>query len=111
MLKSFNKEEKMALISILKFMINSEGKITETELTRINELAEEKGFEDFHEIFDDVDKNVHAMNDIISLIKKVKNESHKKDILRYASELAITNGSINPQEGEVIQLLKKEWNL
>jgi len=111
MIRTFNREEKMALIAIMKFIVNSEGVIADSELEKFNEIAEQKGFEDFNEIFNEVDSEVNSIDDIIRLIKKVDNDTHKKDIIRYAVDIAQADGVINESEVEILNIMGKEWNI
>ena len=111
MIKSFNKDEKMILIAILKCIVSADGNITSGELERFNDIAEKKGFEDFQEIFNEVDKEIKNMDDVKELIKKVTNNTHKKDILKFSIDIAIADGNINPDEADVLNYMSKEWGI
>lgn len=111
MFKSFKTEEKKALVAICKFIAHSDGKITEAEIIKFNEIAEEKGFEDFSEIFQEVDREVTSLDDIKELIKKVDRQTHKNDILRIAMEIAIADATLVPEEVEIIKMIGKAWNI
>ena len=45
MIKSFSRDEKKALVAILKFIVNADGRISEGEIAKFNEIAEKKGFD------------------------------------------------------------------
>ena len=109
MISTFNKDEKKALIAILKYMVNSEGIIEENELVTFMKIAEEKGFEDFHSIFNEVDSTILSLDDLTEQIKKVTDVSHQKDIIALAIDMATANGIINPGEADILSLMSKEW--
>ncbi len=111
MIKGFNREEKKALVAIIKFIINTDGYVSDVEIDKINSLAEEKGFEDFNEIFREVDQEVHSMEDIKALIKTVKKETHEFDILKYAFDIATADATIDPEEIKILKIMGKEWNV
>ena len=111
MIKSFNKDEKKALIAIMKFVASADGVITGEEITTFNEIAEKKNFEDFQEIFTEVDTEVRSLDDIMELAKKVRKKTHEYDILRYAFEMAIAGTKVEPEEVEILKLLGKEWGV
>lgn len=111
MIKDFNHEEKKALVAILKFVVNADGKITEAEVEKLNEVAEEKGFEDFSEIFYEVDREVHSIADIKELIKKVRSDTHEYDIVKLAVEMAMIDADLHVEELEVLKIMGKEWNI
>ena len=111
MIKSFNREEKIALVAILRFIASSDGRITEGEIEKFDQIAEKKGFEDFSEIFNEVDNEVHSIDDIKKLIKMVERDTHKYDILKYAIELSVADSNIVPEEVEILKIMGKEWNV
>lgn len=111
MIKSFNKDEKKALIAIMKFVASADGSITDEEIRTFNEIAEQKNFDDFQEIFTEVDTEIHTLDDIMKLAKKVRKKTHEYDILRYAFEIAIAGTRVEPEEVEILRLLGKEWGV
>jgi tellurite resistance protein len=111
MIKSFNKDEKKALIAIMKFVASADGIITDEEIRTFNEIAEKKNFDDFQEIFTEVDTEIHSLDDIMELAKKVRKKNHEYDILRYAFEIAIAGTRVEPEEVEILRLLGKEWGV
>lgn len=111
MIKSFDKNEKKALVAIMKFIISTHGKVTEAELEKFNEIAEQKGFEDFSEVFEQVDREVHSLDDIKKLIKTVNKDTHKYDIIKYAMEIAVSDADIEPEEYAILKLMGKEWHI
>ncbi len=111
MIKTFNRDEKKALVAILKFIVNADGRITEGEITKFNEIAEKKGFEDFTDIFTEVDKEIHTVDDLKKLISMDIQETHKNDIIKYALEISVADATINPEESQILKSIGKAWNI
>ncbi len=106
MSKILSKDEKMVLIAVMKYIVSTDGIITEREIDDINTLAEEKGFEDFQRTFDEVDRTVKSMEDLKKLIDTVTG-----DQARYALEFSKADAEINPHENEIIQYMSKKWHI
>ncbi len=111
MIKEFSREEKMALIAVTKYIINADGMVTKSEISRINDLAEEKGFEDFQSLFNDVDREILSMEDLKGLIARVTNEKHRKGIVRYALDFSRADANLNPDEVDILNYMGKTWGL
>lgn len=111
MSKILSKDEKMVLIAVMKYIVSTDGIITEREIDDINTLAEEKGFEDFQRTFDEVDRTVKSMEDLKKLIDNVTGEQARTNILRYALEFSKADAEINPHENEIIQYMSKKWHI
>jgi len=111
MSKILIKDEKMVLIAVMKYIVSTDGIITEREIDDINTLAEEKGFEDFQRTFDEVDRTVKSMEDLKKLIDTVTGDQARTNILRYALEFSKADAEINPHENEIIQYMSKKWHI
>jgi hypothetical protein len=111
MLESLTKDEKIVLLAVMKYIVSTDGVITEREIDDINSLAEEKGFEDFQEIFDEVDEKVKSLDDLKKLIQKVKKDSSRMEIVRYALEFSMADADVNPHESEILKYMGKEWKI
>ncbi len=111
MSKSFTKEEKMVLIAVMKYIVSTDGLVTDREVDDINDIAEEKGFEDFQEIFNEVDRTVLSIEDLKNLIMQVENEGSRKKILQYSVEFSRADANVNPHEIEILKYMSKVWNI
>ena len=105
MIKSFNHDEKKALLAIVKFLIAADGFITDAEVEKCGKLAEEKGFEDFSSIFNEVDKEIKSVDDVLALAEKVREETHEQDIIKIAIDIAEADANIIDDETSFI----KNW--
>lgn len=111
MIKSFNRDEKKALVAIMKFIANTDGQVSDGEILKFNDVAEKKGFEDFNEIFREVDREVLSMKDIGKLIRNVRKKTHEYDILRLALEIAMAGPVVNPEETKILKMMGREWGI
>jgi uncharacterized tellurite resistance protein B-like protein len=108
---TFTKDEKMALIAILKFIISTDGIITEREIEDINTVARQRGFEDFNAVFNEVDRSIKSISDLKKLIQKITDKANRKKILQYALEISKADANVNPQEIEILKFMSKEWKI
>jgi uncharacterized tellurite resistance protein B-like protein len=111
MSKILSKEEKMVLIAVMKYIVSTDGVITDREVDDINKLAEEKGFEDFQRTFDEVDRTVKSIDDLKKLIDGVAGEQARTNILKHALEFSRADADINPHENEILQYMSKKWHI
>jgi hypothetical protein len=111
MSRSFTKEEKMVLIAVMKYIVSTDGVVTDREIDDISDLAGEDGFEDFQEIFNEVDMTVKSMDDLKNLIKQIEHEGSRKKIIKYAVEFSRADADVNPHEIEILKFMCKAWNI
>jgi len=111
MIRSFNRDEKKTLIAVMKFIASSDGRISPQEIRTFNEVAERKNFDDFSELFNEVDAEVRTLDDIMVLAGKVRRKTHEYDILKLAFEMAVAGSTINPEEVEIIRMLGERWGI
>lgn len=111
MSQSLSKEEKLVLIAVMKYIVSADGNITEREIDDINNLAEEKGFEDFQKTFNEVDRTVQSIDDLKKLINNVSEEKARMNILKHALEFSRADAEINPHENEILQYMSKQWHI
>jgi uncharacterized tellurite resistance protein B-like protein len=108
---SLSKEEKMVLIAVMKYIVSTDGVITDREIDDINNLAEEKGFEDFQKTFNEVDRTIKSIDDLKKHINNVTDEKARMNILKYALEFSEADAEINPHENEILQYMSKQWHI
>lgn len=111
MAKSFTKDEKIVLLAVLKYIISTDGVITESEIDDINDIAEDKGFEDFQEIFNEVDNKVTSLDVLKNLIRNIENDASREKILDIALDMAHADADVNPHEIEILKFMSKEWDI
>ena len=109
--QSFTKIEKMVLLATLKYIISTDGSMTEREIEEINAIAEDKGFEDFQEIFDEVDKTVKSLEDLKKLIVQVTDISKRRKIMEYIFEIARDDAEVNRSESGILNYMSTKWHI
>jgi len=111
MLTTFNKEEKKVLIALIKYIAASDGQISDADIKESDKIASQKGFEDFSELFNEVEKEITSLDDLKSKLDLVKKKDHEYDIIRMAIEIAQADGEINHKEVEIIQYMADAWGI
>ncbi len=111
MSKKLTNEEKMVLIAVMKYIVSTDSVITDREIDDINMMAEEKGFEDFQKVFNEVDRKIKSIDDLKKLINTIKSEASRKNILKHAVEFSRADANLNPQEIEILKYMSKEWGV
>lgn len=108
--KKLSHDEKVVLIGICKYIVNSDGIVTQSELETINQIAEQIGFEDYHEIFDEADSTITSIEILHEKIDDLKTSSNKQQILKYAVQLSRSDAIIKSDEMDIIVYAADSWD-
>ena len=111
MIKDFTTEERKVLIAITKLIINQDNKLSDSELDQMNLISQEEGFEDYQELFKQVDKEVKVLNDISKMVNKVTWKETQEYIVSLAIAVARADGFESPEEHDIILYLCRVWNI
>ena len=79
--KVLSHDEKVVLIGICRYVINSDGVVTDSELATMNQIAEEIGFDDYQKTFDESDRLITSIDDLQEKIDNLKKSSNQRKIL------------------------------
>lgn len=109
--KKLSEDEKIVLIGICKYIINSDGIFTESELETMNQIAEEIGFDDYHESFDKADSIITSVEILQNKIDELKQSGNKKKILKYAIQLSRSDACIKCDEMDIIVYAADSWDI
>lgn len=107
----FSYKDKIALIGMCKFIINADGIVTDAELDNMQEIAEEIGFDDYNEIFDDVDEKIRTIDDLKEYIDNTKDSLNKENIFRYAVLISRSDGNIRDEEIDILHYAADAWDI
>lgn len=111
MITTFNKEEKKVLIALIKYIAASDGQISAADIKESDKIASQKGFEDFSELFTEVEKEITSLEDLKSKIDLVRKKDHEYDLIRIAIEIAQADGEINHKEVKIIKYMADAWKI
>jgi hypothetical protein len=95
----------------MKYIISTDGVITDRETTDISKIANAMGFENFQLIFEKVDQTITSLDDLKKLLKKIENKTSRDHIIQYAIEFCRADAACNPHEAEILQYMGKEWHV
>lgn len=105
------KNDKITLIGMCRFIMNADGFITDSELESMSEVADEIGFDDYSEIFDEVDEKISTIDDLKEYIDNTKNSENRVKILQYAVQISRSDANIKNDEIDIIRYAADEWGL
>ncbi|HOK02515.1 MAG TPA: TerB family tellurite resistance protein [Spirochaetota bacterium] len=111
MLEKLTHEEKKALIAIARYIVSADGIITSAELDSMNMIAEELGFDDYHDIFNEVDAEITSMEDLKKLIEDLADSKHKKTIIKLAIEISRADANIRDEEKDILVFVADAWDI
>ncbi len=108
--KILSHDEKIVLIGICKYIINSDGVVTPAELDTMNQIAAEIGFDDYHKTFDEADSVITSIEVLQEKIDSLKKSSNKQKILKYAIQLSRGDACIKNDEMDIIVYAADSWD-
>ena len=108
--KVLSHDEKVVLIGICKYIINSDGIVTQAELETMNQIAEEIGFDDYQKTFDEADSIITSIESLQEKIDHLKKSSNKQKILKYAIQLSRSDAIIKNDEMDIIVYAADSWD-
>lgn len=109
--KKLSHDEKIVLIGLCKYIINSDGVVTQGELETMNKIAEELGFEDYHKTFDEADSFITSIEQLKEKIDSLKGSGNKQKILKYAIQLSRSDAHIKNDEMDIIVFAADSWDI
>jgi tellurite resistance protein len=107
----FSYNDKITLIGMCKFIINADGITTDAELDSMLAVADEIGFDDYNEIFNDVDERITTIDDLKEYIDNTKESSNKESIFRYAVLISRSDGNIRDEEIDILHYAADAWDI
>lgn len=108
--KVLSHDEKIVLIGICRYVINSDGVVTDSELATMNQIAEEIGFDDYQKTFDESDLLITSIDDLQEKIDNLKKSSNQRKILEYAIQLSRCDACIKSDEVDIIVYAADSWD-
>jgi hypothetical protein len=109
-LEKLSHDEKVFLAGCVKSLILSDGSISETELSDLDELAEIEGFYDFDECLAEFEEEVKNNDDFFNRAKEITSRATRELILKYLDEISLQNGFPAREERIFLDELVKIWS-
>lgn len=104
-------DEKIILIGLCKYIISIHGTVTPADLDNMNLIAEEMGFDDYHEIFNEVDSEITSVEILKEKIDKLDSVKNRTKILKYAIEISRSDANIKDDEMEILVYAADSWDI
>lgn len=108
---SMTREEKKVLIAICRYVISSDGMITDEEISKLNEIAAETGIEDYEELFNEVDSEITSVDDLQKKIDSLKSSKNTRKIIQYSIQMSRIDGCITHDEIDILVYAADAWNV
>jgi uncharacterized tellurite resistance protein B-like protein len=109
MYSELSENEKLAIVGVFKFVVNSNGTLDNQELDKMQEFIEEKNFNDFSDVLDLFEKSYDTIEDFYGLLEGI-DEERRDLLLEEAYELAISDGYATPAEMEIFDIMAQAWD-
>ncbi len=104
-------EEKKVLIAICRYVISSDGVITEDEIGRMTQIAREIGIDNYGELFNQVDSEITSVDDLKIRIDDLKSSKNREKILLYSIQLSRTDANITNDEIDILVYVADAWDI
>jgi uncharacterized tellurite resistance protein B-like protein len=108
--KKLSDDEKIVLIGMCRYIMNSDGMVTPAELETMNMIAEEIGFDDYQKTFDQADKLITSLETLQKMIDNLRESKNKQKILKYAIQLSRADANIRYDEMDIIVYAADSWD-
>jgi hypothetical protein len=108
--KILSQAEKVVLIGICRYIINSDGVVTDPELAEMNRIAEEMGFDDYQKSFDESDRLITSIDTLQEKIDSLKKSGNQRKILEHAIQLSRCDACIKSDEVDIIVYAADSWD-
>lgn len=104
-------DEKIILIGLCKYIISIHGDVTPVDLDNMNLIAEEMGFDDYHEIFNEVDSEITSIDILKEKIDNLSSVSNRIKVLQYAIEISRSDANIKDDEMAILVYAADTWDI
>lgn len=109
--KKLSSDEKIVLIGMCRFIINSDGLVTPEELQLMDRIAAEIGFDDYRDAFNESDRVITSESDLHQKIESLKESSNKQKILKYAVQISRADSIISDEKMDILVYAADAWDV
>ncbi len=105
-----NQEEKIALVGLVEFLVESDQSASDEELAQIHSIAGAVGAGNYRDLAAEVDRRISGDDGLRDFLKTVTRQEARELILEKAIEAAIPDG-IRGRESKMLNWLISEWKV
>jgi hypothetical protein len=105
-----NHEERLALVALIEFLVESDAAVSEQEIDHIQDVAQAIGVEEFRSLAEEVDRTVEDEDGLRDMLRGIQRPEARELIFETALETAIPDGILT-HESEILEWLEAEWDL
>lgn len=109
-LKELDLQERVLLAALVKFTVMSDGVVSENEACEIDAIVSELGEAAYQEALDVAREKITDRKSLLLAVDSITRSEARELIYGTVIQLAIPE-SIDPREGEILDLLTAAWDL
>ena len=106
MFTKLNKDEKIAFVGILKWVVSADHN---DSLLGIEEFFKENKWGDFRDIYSEMDGRFSSLEELKEFLKGIDNKEAQQIIIQIAKDIIISDVFITIEEKEILNFLKEIW--
>ena len=110
-ISSYTENERMFLAGSLKAMVLSDDSIGEEEISDLNHITEQYGFDDFEQALEAFESKVKDNETYLDLARGIYRKEVQDDILTMLTELSFQEGYPTGPESKILLTLKEIWKI
>lgn len=108
MFTKLDKEEKLALAGILKWVVSADHN---DSLAGINEFFKENKWGDFDKIYNEMEQSFNELDDLKDFLKTIINPEAQITIIKIAKDIMISDVLVTKEEKDILAFLDDIWKL
>lgn len=108
MYHKLNKDEKIALTGILKWVVSVDHN---DSFTGIEDFFKDNNWGDFNKIYIEMDERFETLEDLKEFLAIIKNKEAQKIIVQIAKDIMISDVIITNEEKQILEFLKLIWDI
>ncbi|NLV66593.1 MAG: TerB family tellurite resistance protein [Spirochaetes bacterium] len=108
---TMTRDEQKVLLAMCRYVINSDGIITEDEIGKLHEIISKAGLRDYDELFNEVDGEISSTDDLKIKIDSLKTSRNRKKIIQYCIQLSRMDSFITYDEVDIIVYAADAWDV
>lgn len=110
-ISDLSRNEKIALVALMKAIALANQTITESEMGVIDRVASELGEEEYRLLLDEADNSFADLEDLKTALAGIDSKETRDIIYGTAWEESAADPLINHMESELLDWLKTTWNI
>ncbi|MCK4796859.1 MAG: hypothetical protein KAT05_05720 [Spirochaetes bacterium] len=108
MFTKLNKDEKIALVGILKWVVSADH---DDSLVGFEGFFRENNWGDFNQIYMEMDEKFEKLDEFKEFLKTINNKEAQEIIAQIAKDIMISDVIITNEEKQILDFLEEIWDI